>query len=352
MINKPIRSVIMNGGQGDVVMAACGLHAMLLLAPDAFAPDLTVYARTYISPVIAALLPECRVVSIETVKEAQHPRYYTSANTSGSTLWRNAFGSDYYVNFSAGRRRASFGAEPQSAFERLIQALSDRVMYRSTSWRRHTPAYYGLRMWAPLAERVGKCEIDLLRTLYQSFPLLQARLAEVAQALPQGGQGSVGLAIFPVGRSFQNIPAAFLQQLVEATGFADHCCYFPANNPRQAEYEAAGLHCAVANSPDDMMGAMAAAQIVAACDSLPSHLAQLVARRHLALMSHDLPQHTVHPAAKSLAAFVAMPCVPCRYVNIGPGELCMAKRIHCGVFDDAGYLADAVGKLNQLQRDC
>lgn len=351
MIAKPVGSVVMNGGQGDVVMAACGLHAMLLLAPEVFASGLTCYTRSYIAPVIATLLPECRVVEIENVREAQHPRYYTSANTSGSTLLRNVFGSDYYINFSAGRRRASFGAEPQGTFERMGQFLTDLAMFRSTSWRRHTPAYYGLRMWAPLAERAGKTEIDLLRSLHRSFPVLKERLVRGAQAARAQVGERAKLAIFPVGKSFQTIPAEFLVKLVAKAGVEDYRCYFPAGNPRQADYEGMGLRCGIANSTEELLGNMAAADVVIACDSLPSHLAQLVARRHLALMSHDLPQHTLHPAADSLTTFVPMPCVPCRYVNIGYQTECVAKLPHCGVFDDERYLADAARKLDFLFGD-
>ncbi len=338
MIRQPIRSVVMNGGQGDVVMAAAGLHAMLLLAPTAFASDLTCYVRSYIAPVIAALLPECKVLSIEQVGAAQRPRYYTAAHTSGSTLWRNAFGADYYINYAATRERISFGAQPLGQAQRTLHFLTDLVVEKRFSWRRSAAQYYGMKKWSPLAERAGFAEIDLLRALHQSFAVLRQRLS--ALPVPPPGQPAP-VAIFPVGRSFQTFPPEFVQRLL--AGFAEHSatCYFAADEARRSAYEAAGLDCAVANEPEAMLAVMQQARVVITCDSLPSHLAQLVARHHLALMSHDLPQHTLHPAAASVTVFRPMPCAPCTYLSSLTNRQCMAGRPACGVFELDDYLAAA-----------
>lgn len=351
MKNRAVESVIMNGGQGDVVMAACGLHAMLQLVPEAFAGDLCCYTRSFIVPVIAAMLPECRVVSMDAAKKAGHPRYYTSANTSGSTVLRNLFSSDWYINFAAGRRRASFGNDSLSGGSRMLQWIDNLAVGKSLSWQRTSPLYYGLQMWAPLAAKFGKTEIDLLRSLHLSYAQLRLRLLDYVGNLPPLDGYQARVAIYPVGRSFQTIPAEFLQRLFAGRKDADACCYLPGGDERTPLYQAAGFRCEVVNTPEAMLKSLADAELSIVCDSLPSHLAQLVARETMALMSHDLPQHTLHPAAPVHQVFVAQACVPCQYVNIsGPESKCRAGYGHCNVFENPAYLACATRMLgNQVQ---
>ena len=102
-MTTPIRSVLMNGGQGDVVMATVGLIALQAAAPHAFARPLRVYTRTLVQPLIAALLPDATVASLDEAKNATSPRYYTSAKTSWTTTARNWVGADWYVNFAERR---------------------------------------------------------------------------------------------------------------------------------------------------------------------------------------------------------------------------------------------------------
>lgn len=339
----------MGGGQGDVIMAACGLHAMLGLAPELFANDMVCYTRTFIAEAVRVMLPECVVDGRGALKEAKRPRYYTSANTSGSTVLRNLFGQDYYVNFAAGRRRASFGEPAPGFWTQAGQWITGLAMDKNLSWRRRTPNYYGAQMWAPLVTAAGKTEIDLQRSLYQSFPILRRRLRDYAQSLPEVSAVSPGLlAVFPVGRSFQTLPAEFLAAVMKGYPLDRFCCFFQEGDPREEKYRALGLPCATANTPESLIKIMATAQAVMACDSLPSHLSQLIARRSLLVMSHDIPDHTVHPASDAVIAFTAMPCVPCSYVHKEHASQCMAGRPHCGVFDHEDYRGKVVDWLKSL----
>ena len=48
MRKTPIRSVLMQGGQGDVVMAAHGLQALLDLGVPELTPDAVCYTRSVV----------------------------------------------------------------------------------------------------------------------------------------------------------------------------------------------------------------------------------------------------------------------------------------------------------------
>ncbi|MBI5329655.1 MAG: hypothetical protein HZB71_03480 [Betaproteobacteria bacterium] len=333
-----LRSIVMTGGQGDVVMAANGLAALLRLGAPALAPEAVCYVRSLAAPLIAWMLPEVHVESISLSKHAPHPRYHTSANTSWSTVARNWFGADYYVNFASPRRRASFGFPIPGGVERMQNWLTERCLYASLDWRRASPVYYGQRMWTPLAARHGFSEIDLLRGLHQSYQDLRVRLRERAARTPLPA-GAPPVAIFPVGKAYQTMPPAFVAALVEGLSAQDYACYLAPGDAIIERYRAAGLRCEVAPDLDAVLAVVAHSRVTATVDSFISHVAQLAAQRHVAFMSHDLPQHTLHPAALSQVVFTPMPCVPCNYLVRHDVQACAAGRPCCGVYEDPAYLA-------------
>ena len=334
----PLRSVIMNGGQGDVVMAANGLAALLSLDAPVLARDAVCYTRSLVSPLIAWMLPDVEVRPISGSKAACRPRYFTSANTSWSTVLRNWLGSDYYVNFASPRRRASLGFPAPGGGERLQHWLTELKLHGSVDWQRASPVYYGQRMWTPMAARLGYSEVDLLRGLHFSYQLLRQRLRSRAQELGQI-EDRPGIAVFPVGKGYQTMPPAFAAQLLKDIPQADYACYFAPADSAIEHYREAGLRCEVATGPEVALSIVASCRVVATVDSFISHVAQLVAHRHVAFMSHDLPQHTLHPAATSEVVFHALPCVPCNYLIRHEVQQCASGRPHCGVYDDPAYLA-------------
>ena len=346
-MTQPLRSVLMSGGQGDAVMGACGLHALLALGMDVLAPDAVVYARSVAAPLVATMLDGVAVRSLRGASRPPKPRYYTSAGTSWSTVRHNWFGADWHVNFAEPRRRASTGYPAPNVAARLRHWLTDAKLYGRFAWRRAGPAYYGLQMWAPLAARRGATQIDLARGFYLSYPILRQRLrAKAAQCEPPP-EGIPPIAIFPVGRSFQTLPPAFAAALLAGHSSSDYAlCLAPGESMIDA-YRAAGLRCIETPTLDAMLAVIAGSRVVATVDSFGSHVAQLAAARHVALMSHDLPLHTTHPAAPSEIVFEAMPCVPCHYVNRDVQSLCMAGHEWCGVFASPSYLAAARGALDR-----
>jgi hypothetical protein len=345
-MTRPLQSVLMSGGQGDAVMGACGLHALLALRIDVLAPDAVVYARSVAAPLVATLLDGVAVRSLRGATRPPKPRYYTSAGTSWSTVRHNWFGADWHVNFAESRRRASTGYPAPAAAARLQHWLTDAKLYGRFAWRRTGPAYYGLQMWAPLAARFGATQIDLARGLYRSYPVLRERLRATALTAEPPPEGIPPIAVFPVGRSFQTLSPEFAAALLAGRDDSEYALCFAPGDAMIDSYRAAGLRCIETPTLDAMLAVIAASRVVATVDSFGSHIAQLAASRHVALMSHDLPVHTVHPAAPSEIVFEAMPCVPCHYVNRDVQPLCMAGLEWCGVFASPGYLAAARGAID------
>ena len=347
MNTPPLSSVIMNGGQGDVVMATNGLAALLSLDAPVLEKDAVCYTRTLVAPLIAWMLPDVEIRSISESKSACHPRYYTSANTSWSTVRRNWLGKDFYVNFASPRRRASHGFPALQGSERLQHWLTELKLHGSIDWHRASPVYYGQRIWAPMAARLGYSEVDLLRGLHLSYQLLRQRLRSRAASLGQIDD-LPGIAIFPVGKAYQTMPPAFAAQLMEDIPRVDYACYFAPADSAIDHYRAAGLRCEVTADLGAVLSIVANSRVVATVDSFISHVAQLVARRHVAFMSHDLPQHTVHPAAPSELVFHALPCVPCNYLMRHDVQHCASGFTRCGVYDDPAYLARGRALLQQV----
>jgi hypothetical protein len=346
-MTRPLQSVLMSGGQGDAVMGACGLHALLALGLDVLAPGAVVYARSVAAPLVGAMLDGITVKSLGEGTRPPQPRYYTSAGTSWSTVRRNWLGADWHVNFAEPRRRASTGYPAPGAIARLQHWLTDAKLYGRFAWRRAGPAYYGLQMWAPLAARRGATQIDLARGFYLSYPALRQRLRAKAAQCKQPPEGIPPIAIFPVGRSFQTLPPAFAAALLAGRSSSEYALCFAPGESMIDEYRAAGLRCIETPTLDAMLAVIAGSRVVATVDSFGSHVAQLAASRHVALMSHDLPVHTMHPAAPSEIVFEAMPCVPCHYVNRDMQARCMAGREWCGVFASPSYLAAARSALDR-----
>jgi hypothetical protein len=299
------------------------------------------------APLVGVLLEGVTVRPLGNASRPAKPRYYTSAGTSWSTVRRNWFGSDWHVNFAEPRRRASTGYPALDASTRLQHWLTDAKLYGRFAWRRAAPSYYGLQMWAPLAARLGLTQIDLARGLYLSLPVLRDRLRQSATTCAPPADGVPPIAIFPVGRSFQTLSPEFAAALVAGREASDYALCFAPGEATIDAYRAAGLRCIETPTLDAMLAVVAGSRVVATVDSFASHIAQIAARRHVALMSHDLPVHTVHPAAPSDIVFEAMPCVPCHYVNRDVQSLCMAGLEWCGVFASPGYLAAARGAIDR-----
>jgi hypothetical protein len=341
--------VRIHAGQGDVLMAVQGLQALRELGANVLHPEAVVYTRTDTASLVAALLPRVRVESLQASAHAGHPRYVIVEHTSWSTVLRNVFYPDFYVNFPERRLVTSFGYPPPSAVHRLRMWLTDITLGTPTNRRRETPDYYALKIWAPLAARWHISNTDLMRGLYMAFRTLHERLVQHAAQLERAGPTLTvpEVAIFPAGRGFQYVPPDFVRQLVQEARLTDarYACWFGPKDPTIADYERAGLRCRVSDSPETALRVVQRAAATLTSDSFVSHLAQLAARSHIALMSHDLPTHTMHPAAPSDVIFEPQDCCPCFYTIRDPGTVCRAGRTQCGVFGMERYLGSAVAAL-------
>ena len=85
--------------------------------------------------------------------------------------------------------------------------------------------------------------------------------------------------------------------------------------------------------------------MVLTVDSFGSHIAQFGARNHVALMSHDLPAHTVHPFAPGRIVFTPLPCSPCVYLGREAAGQCAMGHRACLAFSSDDYLAFALAAV-------
>jgi len=340
-----LRSVRMQGGQGDVIMAVNGFQAMVELGVDFYDPQLVVHTRSVAKTVVDIMIPDVTTETLEHSRHSRRPRYAIVPHTSWTTVIRNWFYPDYYIDFPERRLLASFGYPRPGPMRRAQLFLTALKLAAGTSWRRETPAYYGLKIWAPLAERYGLTETDLMRGLYFAHRTVSERLRVYAKRLPTNiEETSVpDIVFFPSGGAFQYVPARFIRNLLDLAGIREeqYACYFAPSDPSLEKYVAAGLRCRVSATTDVLLAVIARARVTLTADSFPSHIAQLLAPRHIALMSHDLPQHTIHPAARSTVVYEPQTCCPCWYAIRKENKLCPVGFEACGVYTMPGYLEKA-----------
>src|SRR5438477_1971693 len=106
---RPIRTVRIHAGQGDVLMAVHGLQALTELGAPFLAPDACVYTRAATESLVRLLLPGVTVAPLTRSAGAAHPRYVIVQHLSWTTVLRNWFTHDWYVNFPERRLLASYG---------------------------------------------------------------------------------------------------------------------------------------------------------------------------------------------------------------------------------------------------
>ncbi len=340
----------MQGGQGDAVMAANGLQALREIGAAPLADDAICYTRTYAEPLIRIMLPDIKVSSLSYSKHSSRPRYSTSSKTSWTTVFRNWFTNDCYVNFAERRRWASYGYPAPGLNKRLQQFLTDIKLASSNKWQRETPAYYGLKMWAPLAQASSLSEIDLLRGLYLSYQTISQRMKSYMSSLEKPISGDAAeIAFFPGGKSFQYLPPVFLKKLISELGLdnSQYVCCFSPEDQSIADYKSEGLNSKITTAMHDILSAVAHSKVTVTADSFVSHIAQLAADKHVAMMSHDLPQHTIHPAADSLIIYEPVNCCPCNYINRSANGKCPSGHHVCRVFLIDRYLEKSINALKK-----
>lgn len=194
-------------------------------------------------------------------------------------------------------------------------------------------------MWAPLAESWDLSEVDLLRWLYLAFFTLSERLRDYASGLVKATDTPL-IAIFPGGKSFQYIPPLFLKEVISRLGLHDseYTCYFAPEDRSIDEYRRYDINCSVTHGVEGIVRVVASADVTITSDSFVSHIAQMLSPRHIALLSHDLPQHTIHPAAGSIVIFEPLECCPCNYTNREIVEVCAKGSKECKVFQSRTYM--------------
>lgn len=339
------RTFITSNGLGDVLMAIYGLHALCVASNARLSKRHALYVKAALKELGEALLEE---VSVRASSERPKwvPVYQIFSNTSWTKTLKNLLSWNIYNNFTD-RRAWVFGQKKYSLSKRLCVGLNSILLDGRLSWRRETPVYYGLKMWAPYARSLGLCEVELLNALHRSMPVLRERMRSFA-ASKNGTVFEEKIAFFPCGRSFQYAPPEFIKRVVAELGCEenDYCCFFsPGDEAEMKRYEQQGLKCRYSASIEEVLSIVVTAQVTVTVDSFVGHLAQVAANHHVLLLSRELPEEVVHPAAVSHRVFEAMTCAPCHYEIREKVGACPADRKYCGVFDSTSYREQAVRSI-------
>jgi ADP-heptose:LPS heptosyltransferase len=201
-------------------------------------------------------------------------------------------------------------------------------------------------MWEPLARAHGVNMIEFTRQLGLTWALVRARMQAFARdhAVERFANH---ILILPVGQSFQTAPPEFVARLQAALPGKPLICAFAPGEAARASYEAVGLPCTATESVSELVAAIAAASVVLTVDSFASHIAQFGARNHVALMSHDLPAHTVHPFGPGRTVFTPLPCSPCVYLGRQAAGKCAMGHRACLAFSSDDYFADALAAVRR-----
>lgn len=342
------------GGRGDGVMAANGLQALLELRIPFLADDHVCYARNIVEPFIKIMLPGLNISRSADSRHSPHPRYHLLSKISWTTVFRNYFFKDVYFDFVERRRYASYNYPLQSWNRRLQQYLTDKKLSSGTRVLRETPAYYGLKMWAPVAEAWGVSETALLRGLYNSYQTMFKRIDSYIknQTFPDSRRSVKKIAIFPGGGSFQFLPSEFISNMISELGLdaSQYTCYFAPGDNLINDYNEAQINSDITHTVEDILLVISNADVVITADSFVSHIAQILAKEHVALMSHDFPQHTIHPAARSTIVFEPLDCCPCYYTLRREEKLCPAGHRCCAVFLSDRYRNQAVYSIRKIMK--
>ena len=241
-LRRPFNTVRIHTGHGDLIMALNGLQALHEPSADPCRPrPASMRAPT------RRRWPGCcgrkgrsnRCPSRRTLRT----HAMSSCNIRRSLRYYvNWLTRDYYVNFPERRLLASYAYPRLGAGRRVLQLLTDLRFGASLDWRRETPSYYALRMWAPLARALGFTETDLMRGLHMAHRTLRGRLQTHIATLSAQDPVVPEVALFPSGGSFQYFPAGFTQTLLAQAGIAagGYVCYFGPKDPTLEEYRARG----------------------------------------------------------------------------------------------------------------
>ena len=348
MFRRSIRSVVITGGQGDVMMSVNGMIASMKINPSIFSHNVVVYTRSVVLPVVDSLLKNIKVRDISESRHVPRPRYYTSSSTSWTTLFRNWVYPDYYVDFDERVNLQVYGGPKSSLSKRIYLRLTALRFGLSINLKQEDPIYYGIKMWLPIALSYGISEVQLYRSLVKNFHLSSYSSPENQNDYKEVWNNLI--AIFPGAGSYQYIPASFIIKIMTSAGVGreKYCCFFEKGDPLIADYEESGMKVYITKTVLDAVAIVQRASVVLTPDSFLSHLAQIYSSKHMALMTHNFPVNTVHPAAHSYVCYHQIDCSPCYYENRSVATTCPKGRRYCEVYDSPEYHDMTVNYISLL----
>ena len=233
--------------------------------------------------------------------------------------------------------------------------LSERFLYKRRSWREAEPAYIGYRVWLPVARRLGILPLQFMAQIKRSLPSIRKEFAAYVDRLDAPSleefDPSVEIAILPTGRSFQTIPPKYCRQIASADLTFRSKFFIQDNDPWFNQYVVEGITMNYLNSIDALLKLVRSAKVLLTTDSFSSHVAQLLRDDFVLVLSRDIREHVVHPAAEPRIVADHPGCAPCNYYERSGVNVCPAGYSNCLAFEGPDFIKLIVKALQAVERE-
>lgn len=333
-------------GLGDNIMIWTGLFTLLNDGVDLCAPGCVLHVQPILAELASHLFARFGLVVQRGRPEREISPIYTPLPPSGlGQWWRTYAGGDWRMNWvEALDQQKSFPriGSDLSFQARMRLAVSERFLYKRRSWAEATPGYIGYRVWAPVALKHGIYPLVFLSRVKQSLAPMRRIVADFVDRITPAAERErwSGNSAFPTGKSFQTIPPATYAAVDEALGPDFFTCYVQRDSPWFVDYEAHGVSPTSLSSINDTLRIIRYSDKLLTTDSFTSHVAQLLRDNFTLVLSRDLKESILHPAANPRVVANHPPCAPCNYQERADFDRCVAGYRYCIAFESERFVRE------------
>ncbi|MCZ0738390.1 glycosyltransferase [Phreatobacter sp. AB_2022a] len=343
----PLRMVDLSQvGLGDNLMLWTGLYALL----DSGLPVCDDHCTIHVPGELADLCRHvfgrfgCRVETGRPARPAS-PIFSPLPPETAQEAYKAYIGIDWRMNWVEAldlqKTFPRLGASP-TLKSRLRLRISEYVLYDRSDWRAAKPEYIGYRVWLPLARKLGVMPATFLGQMKRSFGAIRqsvSQFVDLHTAVPTPDVAGE-TAIFPCGKSFQSMPPETCLALQSASASRAVTFYIQNDDPWLPQFVAAGIAPVHLDSIVQMMKVIKHAGHLVTTDSFSSHVAQLLRDDFVLVLTRDLRENIVHPAANPRIVANHPGCAPCNYHGRSDLSTCLAGYAHCIAFDSRDFVRE------------
>jgi glycosyltransferase involved in cell wall biosynthesis len=344
-------------GLGDNLMLWHGLFTLLDNNVKVCAKDCAIFVPPPLEHFANALFHRFGLNIVPGSPQTHRHPYFTPLPPKGFGQWiRALFGRDWYMTWvEALDQQKTFprsGRRQSSIRFRIWLYLSDLTIYGRLGWRHAIPSYVGYRVWLPLAIRNAVYPVLFMSQMKRSLQTMRQIAAEYVDRITPVEERRLyaGNAAFPVGKSFQTIPPQLHQAILAAAAPLRFTTYVQQDSAWHPEYAAALVPLRELATIEDALRVTKYADKLLTTDSFTSHIAQLLRDDFTLILTRDIREQVVHPAANPNVVANHPPCAPCNYQERFDFEHCLAGYRYCSAFSDPSFIRTIADTLLDLRR--